>query len=160
MKKIKVLLYIILCLNFTVCNSQKVKKPHDTIKVVKNDSILCWDTVCYFEPIFPGGKIALDSFIKKNITQPNNKKDSFFITDYAIPTIVVEIFLSKEGIVDSTRIMGRLNIFFCQECDSNAIDVIKKMPSWSPAYLRGKNGSKTFTPSNTIVYIEFFNENK
>jgi protein TonB len=74
---------------------------------------------------FPGGVDSLKSFIKKNLAQPTKKK---------VGRVFVAFVIDKDGTACDFEIAKGLTA----ECDEKAIEVIKKMPKWTPGTQSGK----------------------
>ena len=82
-------------------------------------------------PAFPGGEKAMEKFIEKNLVYPASaKKNSMEGKVYA--TFVVE----KDGTLSDIKLLRGIN--GCEDCDKEAIRVIKLMPSWNPGKQNGK----------------------
>ena len=68
---------------------------------------------------FPGGIDSLKSFIKNNLTQPTEKK---------IGRVFVSFIVNKDGTTTDFEVVRGLT----KECNEKALEVLKKMPRWTP----------------------------
>lgn len=84
---------------------------------------------CVFEeqPSFPGGIKSLKKFINKNLKYPKR-------SGCVEGTAFVSFIVNEDGALSDFAIMKSV----CEECDQNAIDVLKKMPKWIPGKQNGK----------------------
>jgi protein TonB len=73
---------------------------------------------------FPGGVDSLKSFIKKNLIQPKEKKTGI---------VFVAFIVSKDGTTSDFEVVRGL----AKEHDARAIEVLKKMPKWTPGTQQG-----------------------
>ena len=93
------------------------------------------------QPVFPGGDDARRKFFIDNIKYPaeamkNNVQGKVFVT------FNVEI----DGTVTGVKVIRGIGA----GCDEEAVRVIKLMPKWTPAELKGKP-----VPSNFVIPIKF-----
>ena len=80
-------------------------------------------------PEFPGGTQAMMEFFQSNITYPEScKKDS--IQGRVIVTFVVE----KDGSITDVEVVRSVH----PDLDTEAVNMIKKMPTWKPGSQKGK----------------------
>jgi protein TonB len=86
-------------------------------------------SVCYVErqPKFPGGFDSFKNFIKQNLEYPRA------IAEYE-GTVYVEFVVNEDGSLTDFKIIRGL----CDICDNNAIETLKKMPTWIPARVDNK----------------------
>lgn len=97
-------------------------------------------------PIFPGGKNALQEFIDKNLRYPTEAVNT------GLSGIVeVKFKINKGGKVENVEVMKGIS----HDCDAEAVRLIGLFPEWTPALRQGK-------PVNTFVYlpIEFKGDKK
>ena len=81
------------------------------------------------QPEFPGGTQAMMEFFQSNITYPEScKKDS--IQGRVIVTFVVE----KDGSITDVEVVRSVH----PDLDTEAVNMIKKMPTWKPGSQKGK----------------------
>lgn len=78
-------------------------------------------------PRFPGGKVALNQFIVKNIEHPNSNS-------IQKGQVIVQFKINTEGKAVNPVIISGLS----SEYDLEAINLIKKMPNWEPGKQDGK----------------------
>jgi len=86
-------------------------------------------------PGYPGGEDSRLVFIKENIKYPPN-----WPTDSIKGKVFTTFIIDENGNIKCPRILRGVNSIL----DSIAIDIIKKMPKWSPAKARGISVSSTF----------------
>jgi len=117
------LLYVLLVLIFMLSSSfvkqafSQEEEENQIFTIVEN------------QPQFPGGQVALNSYISSNLQYPENaRKNGIEGTVYA--TFVVE----EDGSISNIRILKGLD----SECDEEVIRVLSNMPKWKPGTQRGK----------------------
>lgn len=75
-------------------------------------------------PVFPGGETKLSIYIKENLTYPqsaiDNNIEGKVVVQFAIDTSGRPVDISIKESLDAA-------------CDSAAIELIRKMPDWTPA---------------------------
>jgi len=88
---------------------------------------------CYFppQPAFPGGLDSLKNYINRNLKHPSGDTD-------IEGKVFVQFVIDEGGHVTEPKIIKGL----CDQCDKNAIEVMERMPKWTPAKENGK-GRKT-----------------
>ena len=128
MKTIELMLTMILVLMITMTSAQEEKtlKPNA-------DGV-------YYEaevmPEFPGGLPAMQTFLIKNITYPEQaKKDS--ITG----KVFVQFIISETGKVTGPKVLKSVHPLL----DAEAARVIGTMPDWKPGTVKGKAVKVAFT---------------
>ena len=84
----------------------------------KSDQDIIIDPVEY-SARFPGGVDSLKHFIKKNLIQPTEKKTG---------TVFVAFIIDKDGTTSDFEVVRGLTT----EHDARALEVLKKMPKWTP----------------------------
>jgi periplasmic protein TonB len=89
----------------------------------KEDGDIIIDPVEY-SASFPGGVDSLKSFIKRNLIQPTQKKTG---------RVFVSFVIDKDGTTSDFEIVRGLT----KECDEKALEVLKKMPKWTPGTQQG-----------------------
>lgn len=87
---------------------------------------------------FPGGRDAMNEFLKTNIKVPAK------ITESGLSgKVVLKYVVSSSGNISNVRIQKGLTD--CVECDKEAIRVVRMMPTWIPGSLNGKPVNQWFT---------------
>jgi|SRR5690606_4199511 len=89
----------------------------------KEDGDIIIDPVEY-SASFPGGVDSLKSFIKRSLIQPTEKKTG---------RVFVAFVIDKDGTTRDFEIVRGLT----KECDEKALEVLKKMPKWTPGTQQG-----------------------
>lgn len=128
--------YIIFSIVFYSVFILKVNGQIDTTSTFDSDSSEIFRGNVSKEAAFPGGIYSVNTFIKDNIYKPKkiNGQSKVFI----------QFVITKDGsIKDVIHFRGGEN---CPQCIKAAIDVIKKIPKWSPAMNEGD-------PVNRLVII-------
>jgi periplasmic protein TonB len=82
-------------------------------------------------PEFVGGKEALFEYINKNIVYPE---------DVVRGNVYVAFVVTKEGAIRDVRVVKGIN----ENCDKEAIRLIKNMPPWDPGMQKGKIVSSVY----------------
>lgn len=80
-------------------------------------------------PAFPGGDKALLDYIKANIQYPESAIESALEG-----RVVVRFIVRKDGTLSNLKIVKSLQ----EDCDKEALRIVKKMPQWIPGKQRGK----------------------
>jgi TonB family protein len=83
------------------------------------------------KPMFPGGEKQLDKFIEDNIQYPQDAIDNG-----VEGTVTVTFAVDEKGNVYSPQIKDEKLGY---GLDDEALNVIKKMPKWTPGSIKGKN---------------------
>ncbi len=79
---------------------------------------------------FPGGNEAMAKFLQKNLVYPK-KAERMELQG----RVIVYFEIDKEGKVTNVKLHKGFN----DECDQEALRVVKMMPSWKPAKQNGRN---------------------
>jgi len=88
-------------------------------------------------PVFPGGEIALNNFIKNNL-----KYDKDALKRGVQGLVVVQFVVDKTGAIKDPVVVKKL----APELDAESIRVVNRMPkNWQPARQEGKPVSFRFT---------------
>lgn len=82
-------------------------------------------------PEFVGGKEELFNYINKNITYPEDVQKG---------NVYVAFVVTKEGDIRDARIVKGIN----ENCDKEALRIIKNMPKWDPGMQKGKIVSSVY----------------
>lgn len=80
-------------------------------------------------PEFPGGQEAFKKYIQDNIVYPRKARKNN-VQGGVIITFVVR----ADGSISDITLVKSLN----EECDYEALRIVKKMPSWKPGSDKGK----------------------
>jgi protein TonB len=81
---------------------------------------------------FPGGIAAMSDFIRKNLQYPTMAREAGISGKCFLKFIV-----NETGSISNVEILK--GVPGCQDCDKEAIRVVKAMPSWKPAKMTGKS---------------------
>ena len=79
-------------------------------------------------PKFPGGMHAYYKFFSDSLRMPNN-----FVSIASNRLVTVQIYIDKTGKIVYAKIERSVN----KDYDEVALELIKKMPSWSPGIQNG-----------------------
>ena len=82
-------------------------------------------------PEFVGGKDALFEYIKSNIKYPEDVKRG---------NVYIAFGVTKEGTIRDSRVVKGIN----ENCDKEALRLIKNMPKWDPGMQEGKLVSSVY----------------
>ncbi len=133
------------------------KNLTDTIRIdvtLEEDQVKLEDVVvtCYMGHIrpdyfeFKGGKDELEKYIRNNLNIPQIvSKDN--IND----TVNVQLSFNDYGAIINAEIVKSVN----EECDNEALRLIKKMPKWLP-----KNDNKNNNQQRRPIISIIFNSNE
>ncbi|OFY67770.1 MAG: hypothetical protein A3H98_12335 [Bacteroidetes bacterium RIFCSPLOWO2_02_FULL_36_8] len=123
MKQIVVNLLILLSFQTLfgqIINNEKDSKPKDDEIFIIVEKL----------PEFPGGMDSLSSFIRNNLEYPETaKKDS--IEGRVIITYVID----TNGRITNPIVAKGVR----EDLDQAALELVKKIPAWSPGVQKGKN---------------------
>jgi protein TonB len=87
-------------------------------------------------PAYPGGDKALESFFEKNIAYPSAASDNG-----VEGTVKISFTVDETGKISSPKVTSPTMGYGLEE---EALRVFKKMPSWKPGSLKGKNVKTRF----------------
>lgn len=87
---------------------------------------------------FPGGKAALDKYLRENLIYPARAREEGIEGRTYLKFIV-----SEEGVISDIQIARGLA--GCPECDAEATRLVKNMPGWTPGKRNGKAMKSIFT---------------
>ena len=76
------------------------------------------------KPQFPGGKEALDNYIKTNMVYPQTAKDNG-----VEGVVAVQFIVTTDGTPGTIKIVRMVD----PDLEQEAIRLVKKMPAWIPA---------------------------
>lgn len=83
-------------------------------------------------PVYPGGESALQKFVEDNIEYPEKA-----IEQGTEGEVQVVFTVDEKGKVTNVKATGDNNVEY--ELKEEAIDVMNKMPAWTPGKVNGKN---------------------
>lgn len=90
------------------------------------------DTVIFIDveepPTFPGGDSALVAYLKHNLHYPPAEKEKGIQGK-----VVVGFVIEKDGVVSNVEVKRGIG----EECDAEAVRVVKEMPNWEPGKQSG-----------------------
>jgi hypothetical protein len=89
-------------------------------------------SLTYTKASFPGGKEALNDFVRKERRDCFNTTNKFLISDK--PTVKLSAKVSIDGTLTQLLVLKSLT----DECDAEAKRIVSKMPRWNPAVKNGK----------------------
>lgn len=81
--------------------------------------------------MFPGGQDGMMSFMMQNMKYPKEAEK-----DKAQGTVVVHFVIEPDGSISNVMIPDSLKVH--PALDAAAVQLVKKMPRWKPARLKGK----------------------
>ncbi len=113
---------------------QEVGSLSDSLHNITQEEIPV-DTLLNKPPQYPGGKEALDAYLKANLKYPKRA------IQYGIEgRVVFNLIISAEGEISEIMIFKSL----FRDCDEEAFYLVKKMPKWIPGLKDGKPTSMHF----------------
>ena len=87
---------------------------------------------------FPGGTEALKAYLKDNLKYPESARE------IAIEgKVYLKFIISKKGEISNVSVLRGINE--CNECNKEAIRLIKSMPKWKPAKVNLKEVHSYYT---------------
>jgi len=115
------LLYLLMA--FSASNEIKAQSA------TKNDSVKEELFINYdIPPQFPGGEMELLNFIKKNLKYPEKA-----ILKEIEGRVYVKFKITKTGEITDIKVLRGID----EECDKEAVRIIKMMPKWKPGGVLG-----------------------
>jgi periplasmic protein TonB len=114
-----VLAFFLLTFNQAFCQDDSRKEAEQP----NDDRILM---IAEQPPEYPGGYESMLSFIKKNANFPDSAKLE--------GTVYVNFVVRKDGSIDEVKVLRGLS----DDCNAEAMRVVKSMPKWKPAKDKGK----------------------
>ena len=126
---------LILVSGFVFAQDYSRESPsHDCIEVPR-DSSLIDGMVVYTNPDeraqFVGGHAEMKKFIEMNINYPPYDGGL-----YCEQKVYLQFIILKDGSIPEVKIIRGAND--CDECDKEAIRLVKSMPPWIPAKVNGQ----------------------
>jgi periplasmic protein TonB len=95
--------------------------------------------ICDEKPSFPGGDAQLLKYISENTRYPNTEAD-------VEGTVYIKFVITKTGEIGQTIVMRTADSLL----DEEAIRVVKSLPKWEPAKIKGEPVNSWF-----IVPVKF-----
>lgn len=90
------------------------------------------DTVIFIDveepPTFPGGDSAMVAYLKQNLHYPPAEKEKGIQGK-----VFVGFVIEKDGVVSNVEVKRGIG----EECDAEAVRVVKEMPNWDPGKQSG-----------------------
>lgn len=80
-------------------------------------------------PEFPGGKKAFEEYLVKNINYPENAK-----ANNIEGRVLIRFTVMSDGSIVNAYVEKGID----EECDNEALRIVKAMPKWKPAIYEGK----------------------
>lgn len=111
---------------------QQLVTTVDSIRPVKADEKVL-DGVVEESPHFPGGKTALEAYLKENVKMPDE--------ECVTGRVIVTFNIGKDGTISDAKVTKSLS----PACDKEALRVVKAMPKWHPGKQLGKAVSTKYT---------------
>ncbi|MHC1706638.1 MAG: TonB family protein [Bacteroidales bacterium] len=105
--------------------NKKELRIKDTRKV-KSDAVF---TVAEEMAEYPGGSLALQEFIRKNMKYPQKAKENS-----VEGTVLLQLSIAPDGSITEVKVIKGIG----SGCDEEAIRLIKMMPKWKPGKTAGK----------------------
>jgi len=102
-----------------------LRMTEDSIQPVKADEKVL-DGVVEESPHFPGGKTALEAYLKENVKMPDE--------ECVTGRVIVTFNIGKDGTISDAKVTKSLS----PACDKEALRVVNAMPKWHPGKLLGK----------------------
>lgn len=108
-----------------------------TMKNVKEEDLGITDfTIIEKMPVFPGGEKTLQQFIANNLVYPKEASKQKIQGK-----VFVSFTVSKTGEVEKIKIARGVNPLL----DEAAMEVVQKMPKWTPGYAKGEAVDVNYT---------------
>ena len=135
-KKDKSTLFVVLKPKEKLRSVYQSKYPYYSKPVnEEHDKLLLFDTVGLKLAEYPAGSIALKKYISTNINYPQEAVD-FSVEGKVFIQFVVDI----DGSITNIYVVRGVN----QLMDAECVRLLKKMPNWKPATLRGVKVKSTY----------------
>lgn len=102
-------------------------------------------TVVEEMPEFPGGTTAMMKYIQQNIQYPAMAREAGISGK-----VYLKFVVNETGEISSVEVMK--GVAGCQDCDKEAIRVVKSMPKWKPGKMTGRAVKVNYTlPINFTI---------
>jgi hypothetical protein len=121
------------------CQEFQAEPEPEKVVVVEGDTVIYYPET---GPIFPGGKVAMDEYFKKNLpgySKTQSKKNNKLMW--------VSFVIRSSGRIGKTNIISNEK----PEIAEKLIQVLKSLPTWTPAVYKGK---KVATIGDYYFYFE------
>ena len=107
-------------------DTTQIAEAKDSSKTIKKREITKM-------PEFPGGKEALNHYLKKKTPVP--------VYRWGSGRIIVRFIVSETGKIQDVEVIESNNWYY----EKSVVHVIKSMPDWTPGQSEGKNVKVSFT---------------
>ncbi|MBO4396927.1 MAG: energy transducer TonB [Bacteroidaceae bacterium] len=97
-------------------------------------------------PQFPGGNVACSKYLSDSLRYPAKSK-----ADKVEGRVIVSFYVNTDGSLSDIMILKSLN----EECDAEAIRLIKAMPKWEPYKEIHSDGTVELVKCKFTLPIEF-----
>lgn len=87
---------------------------------------------------FPGGLAALKGYMMQNMEYPQTALEMGLQGK-----VFLQFYILEDGSITSIKI--KKGVVDCPECDAEAVRMVKSMPKWKPAKVKGKAVNSTFS---------------
>lgn len=95
----------------------------------------------YCPAMFEGGEDSMRAFIARNLNYPQVARENNIEG-----RVIIKCNLSERGVISNPVVKRSLE----RSCDSAALEVVRKMPSWIPATFRSSP-----IPSQQIIVVQY-----
>ena len=113
-------------------------------KVAAQSDSSLYKSKYYCPAMFKGGDDSMHTFIARNLKYPHVARENNIEG-----RVMVRCTLSGQGIISNPVIKRSLE----RNCDSAALEVVRKMPPWIPATYRSSP-----IPSQQIIVVQYYLE--
>ncbi len=120
-------------LDFSSLDEEVEEVPDDTPLEIAEEPISDFAEI---EPTFPGGEAAMTLWIQEHVVYPQ-----LAIEMGEQGTVYVQFVVNTNGSIEQTKIARGIS----DALDEEAINVVKKMPAWTPGEQAGKKVRCRFT---------------
>lgn len=113
-----------------------VKQPEEKKEEKKEEPVIL--DIVDESAEYPGGRAAMMAFLQKNIKVPD------VATELGLSgKVVLKFVVSSSGNISNVRVQKGMTD--CEECDKEAMRVVRMMPDWTPGKVNGKPVNQWFT---------------
>ena len=123
MKPLKTIIFILLVFS----NYWAIGQNYDIAIVKENDTTVY--TIVEDMPSYPGGDNARLKFLQSILVYPEKAKKRGIQG-----TVYITFVVDTDGSVTDVKVLRGID----EECDKEALRVVKLMPKWKPGYQKGK----------------------
>ena len=131
---VKYLMILLLPMLFLVANSKPLYATEMLVVENSSTTVKPYDFVEVM-PKFPGGPSAMMNFIKDNLVYPVEAQE-----EGKQGRVTVKFVVAETGDIEDVTVVRGIN----PAIDQAAIEIIKKMPKWTPGQQGGKNVAVNF----------------